>query len=138
MAYSANVEGYLTIDPPLEWKDIRESKFYAEGGTEVFPDVKFKVDQQYEETERGHNTVITATYVIPYKSFDFACRTLTEDCMVLFEEMKGVGRALTGELIVQPTHYGDGWPWRVRVDERGAHEEHAKLQWPDGSEVPSA
>lgn len=138
MSYSAIVGGYLEIEPPLKWSEIRNSKFFVDNNPSgrSDPDVILRLDREDVETEEGISTVFTCKYAVPYRQESvYDCRKLDEDCALLFEQMKETGHTLKGELVVQPRDYGDGGVWRVVVDEEGARKEMAKLQWPDGSEV---
>lgn len=136
MSYTATVGGYLTIDPPLKWSEIRDSPFLLENqvdGTRD-TDVVLHLEREEVETDEGLNTVITSKLAVPCRQA-FDCRNLDEDAGLFVKAMEGIGRTVRGELIVQPRDYGDGGIWRVVVDEEGARKEMAKLQWPDGSEV---
>lgn len=136
MSYTATVAGYLTIKPPLKWAEIRESRFLlenqADGNRDT--DVVLHLEREEVETEDGISTIITCGMAVPCRpSFD--CRNLKEDTRLFVEEMRKLGRSVSGEMIVQPRDYGDGGIWRVVVDDEGARKEMSKLQWPDGSEV---
>ncbi|AXH66277.1 hypothetical protein SEA_SATIS_116 [Streptomyces phage Satis] len=136
MSYTATVTGFLTIEPPLKWSEIRESRFLlenqADGSRDT--DVVLDLDREEVETEEGVSTIITCSMAVPCRRA-FDCRNLDEDTGLFVEEMKKLGRTVRGEMVAQPRDYGDGGIWRVVVDEEGARKEMAKLQWPDGSEV---
>ncbi len=137
MSYSARVDGYLEIDPPLRWAEFRESRFFVDNSvSDDEPDVVLRMDREDIETEDGVSTVFSCKFAVPLRvGSAYDPRNLAGDCGLLFEELKKTGHTLAGELIVQPLDYGDGGIWRVVVDDEGARKETAKLQWPDGSEV---
>jgi hypothetical protein len=136
MTYTATVAGYLTIEPPLKWSEIRESRFLVENQADGSrdTDVVLHVGREEVETEEGISIIITCRMAVPCRQ-TFDCRNLDKDTGLLVEEMKKLGRTVQGELVVQPRDYGDGGIWRVVVDYEGSRKEMAKLQWPDGSEV---
>lgn len=136
MSYTATVAGYLTIEPPLKWLEIRESRFLAENqnAPKDDTDVVLHLERNEVETEEGISTIITSAMAIPCRS-SFDCRNMHEDVGLFVEEMKRIDRTVRGEIVAQPRDYGDGGIWRVVVDEEGARKEMAKLQWPDGTEV---
>jgi hypothetical protein len=137
MSYTARVGGYLTIDPPLRWSEFRESRFFIDNTTVGDdPDVILRLEREDVDTDEGVTTLFSCKIAVPLRVGSiYDPRNLAEDCGLLFEELKKSGHALKGELVVQPTDYGDGGIWRVVVDDEGARKEMAKLQWPDGSEV---
>lgn len=136
MSYDYRVEGELTITPPLEWGQLKESTFFAEGThahrhPSNAPDVKFLVEEDEEETSQGFYLKRYAAHVVPYREEPYRCRTILDDIRSLIgdfpeNEFRGIF-ILTGEYV--------GDLRRILVDERGVREEKAKLIWPDGSEV---
>ncbi len=137
MTQMARVGGYLKIEPPLKWSEFRESRFFIDNNINSDdPDVILRMDREDVETDEGVSTAFTCKIAVPLQQDGFYNpRNLVEDCDLLFEELKGLGHTLSGELIVQHRDYGEGGIWRVVVDDEGARKEMAKLQWPDGSEV---
>lgn len=135
MSDSTRVVGHLTITPPLNWAEIRSTRFYTAvaGGRHSgnMPDMILQVDSREVETDEGVNTVLSSQFVVPCTDSRYRLRSLTEDVKELCETFKD--HEVRGELTLWGEDYGD--IRRVVVDEDGVREEKATLSWPDGSEV---
>jgi hypothetical protein len=136
MSSTGTVNGFLTIEPPLKWSEIRESPFFVNNQSKPSEDtdVILYVEEEETETEAGRSVVITSSVAIPCRPA-FDCRALEEWTKLFVKAMKAIGRSVCGVMIVQPRDFGDGGVWRVIVDGGGVRKEDAKYMWPDGSEV---
>ena len=140
MTYEARADGYLRIEPPLDWFDIKESGFHLENQSFPngrYPTISLTLEQVDSETRTGFTRSVTAALVEPERGGGVDFRKLGDDVKALVEEMTPLGRKVSGQILVRPVYSGDGGTWRVVVDEEGVREEFARHQWPDGTEVNS-
>ena len=138
MGYQARADGFLQVEPPLEWIDIKSSEFYVENQTSPngrYPVILLGVEETDRETRTGFTRDLTCSVAVPDSSSVVDFRHLEDDIRKLIEELEQTGRKASGQIIVQPLHYGDGGIWRVVVEGDEVRKEDARLQWPDGSEV---
>lgn len=136
MSYLASVDGQFVISPPLEWFQIRESRFYLDNKGTVSrddPGIVLLVEEEISETDKGFSTVRTCSVAVPWRE-SFDCRNLEKDATAFVEAMKKIDRSVSGEMVVTSTEYA-GDIWRVVIDKDGARKEEARFTWPDGSEV---
>lgn len=137
MSYRSLVRGALRIEPPLNWSEIRQSRFYVEGSNDFpratadLPDVVLRVEREDTETDTGLTTVLYCTTAVPYSESRYPACTTAEDVAELRDAFPG--HTVTGEIVL----YGDdpGDIRRVVADENGVREERARHLWPDGTEV---
>lgn len=134
MSYTGRVSGYLSVDPPLKWSQIKDSRFYVENKvvTRGTPSAVLHVDREDVETDTGVNTVLTCRVVGPFRDSPYDARSMEEDVVELVKEF--TGHTFRGELVVDGDDFG-GDIWRVVCDEDGVRKEQAQLLWPDGSKV---
>lgn len=68
MSYDTNITGEIEIDPPLEWKHVRESVFLPSnartGSRQSGRDVMLRIEQETRETDEGTLTVNRAVAVL--------------------------------------------------------------------------
>lgn len=136
MSYLASVDGQFMISPPLEWFQIRNSRFYLENKVTVSrddPGIVLLVEEEISETDKGFDTVRTCSTAVPWRE-SFDCRNLERDAKAFVEAMREIDRSVSGEMVVTSTEYA-GDIWRVVIDKNGARKETARFTWPDGSEV---
>lgn len=134
MSYDTRVVGYLTITPPLNWAEIRSSRFanvVTTGPTRNVPDVMIQIDSREVETNEGVNTVLSAQFIVPISESRYRVRSVAEDVKELADAFEG--HEIRGVLTMWGDDYGD--IRRIVVDDKGIREEKATLSWPDGSEV---
>lgn len=134
MGYDARVVGYLTIAPPLNWAEIRNSRLYAattNGRSARLPDVVLQVDSREMETDQGVTTVLSSQFIVPCTESRYQVRSLAEDVQEAIDTFKG--HEVRGTLTLWGEEFGD--IRRIVVDEDGVREEEAILSWPDGSKV---
>lgn len=134
MSYTGSVNGYFTIDPPLKWAEIKESRFYLEDKPDSRddPGVVLRVERSDQETDDGVSIVFTCSMALPWRD-SFDCRDLEKDTKALADEMEKIGRTVRGQMVVNGEWAGD--IWRVIADEQGVRKEEARFQWPDGTPV---
>jgi Family of unknown function (DUF6205) len=130
-AYESIVSGRFTIEPPLTWSQIKNSRFNVEDGTGKSPDIRFEVFQEETETDEGLNIRIFCRSVAPYQPSRFGAYTLVEDAAELRDAFPG--HEIRGEMILCGDDSGD--IRRVVIDDTGVREEKARLLWPDGTEA---
>ena len=134
MSYTGSVTGKFTIDPPLKWSEIKESRFYLgdKPGSRNDPGVILDVERSEIETDDGVSIVFTSSSAVPWRE-SFDCRNLEQDVKELADAMTEAGRTVRGEMVVGGEWVGD--IWRVISDGAGVRKEEACFQWPDGTEV---
>lgn len=134
MSYTGSVNGEFTIDPPLNWAEIKASRFYLgdKPGSREDPGVVLSVSRSEEETDSGVSIVFTSSSAVPYRE-SFDCRDLEKDVKSLSDEMTEIGRTVRGQMVVDGEWAGD--IWRVVADGAGVRKELARFLWPDGTEV---
>lgn len=140
MSYLSTVRGELTIKPPLKWRQIHESRFYAEGmdrragrgiPSAARPDVVLDVLREDTATEEGFNTRLYCTRAVPYQGAPYTAGTLVEDIEELCAAFPG--HTIRGQIVLYDEEPGS--VRRVIADDDGVREERARLVWPDGTEV---
>lgn len=134
MSYTGSVSGVFTIDPPLPWSEIKNSRFYLDNKPDSRddPSVVLSVERSEEETDTGISTIFTSNAAIPWRE-SFDCRDLEKDVKKLAAEMAEIGRTVEGVMVVDGEWAGD--IWRVVADKDGVRKEMARFMWPDGTEV---
>lgn len=134
MSYEGSVDGCFTIDPPLKWAEIKNSRFYLEDkpASRDDPGVVLSVERADVETDDGVSIVFTCSMALPWRE-SFDCRDLDKDVKALAEEMRGIGRTVQGQMVVNGDWAGD--IWRVVADDDGVRKETASFTWPDGTKV---
>lgn len=134
MSYEGSVNGLFDIEPPLNWSEIKKSRFYLadKPGSRDDPGVVLGVERSEVETDDGVSILFTSKVAIPWRE-SFDCRNLKQDVEALVAEMKEIGRTVKGQMVVDGEWAGD--LWRVVADENGVRKENARFLWPDGTEV---
>lgn len=134
MSYTGSVSGVFTIDPPLSWSEIKDSRFYLDNKPDSRddPSVVLSVERSEEETDTGISIILTSNTAIPWRE-SFDCRDLEKDVKKLVAEMGEIGRTVQGVMVVDGEWAGD--IWRVVADKDGVRKEKANFMWPDGTEV---
>jgi hypothetical protein len=135
VSYTASVNGVFTIEPPLTWAEIRDSKFHLTNKPQARdePGIVLDVERSEEETDTGISTIFTAKFAVPWRE-SFDCRNLEEDARGLVSEMAEIGRSVRGMMVVTSTEWA-GDIWRVVIDDEGVRKEDARFVWPDGTDV---
>lgn len=132
MGYTTRVTGEFAIEPPLTWKEIKESPFQprATGPTRYgAPDIDLvlRVEETTVDTDDGEMVRRTASaLVMPYID-EYRARGLVEQvqrCIDLFP-----GHTFTGRLECEGQENTD--LWRVIVRDGRAVRIEPRIVWPD-------
>lgn len=141
MGYPDQLAGGITFDPPVTYKEFRDTNFWKRSGDqEADRLVWLDIVEESGETDDGPVTIRRAVGIRPADDevrADNLAREIREIISAFCRTSDGGDRAFQGEILV----YHDGSPVstvrRVRVcDASGLlAEETAKLVWPDGTDV---
>lgn len=134
MGYYTHFTGSIEIDPPLQWKDIREwgpleSRKYEDPYVVLFGDgdLILEVEELQFDTDTGVSIIREGHSVTPatedsYKGYHVL--NLIEQLAETFPD-----RTYTGYILAEGEANGD--IWRVRIKDGKAVKEEAKFSWPE-------
>jgi hypothetical protein len=124
VSYECHWSGEIRIEPPLTWPEIRQTP-----GTR---DVKLRLDEQVEDTPTGQVRTVTAAAIVPSVSWAFNGYAIGEEVQAIIDAHPS--HQFAGAIVARPTD-PDGVTFRYVVLDRIAVQQHARLSWPDGTEV---
>lgn len=122
MGYNTSVSGEIRIEPPLTWRDFKDSPF---AGTDK--DVTFRVDEETVTTDDGPLIRKTAVALVPawedsYKAYNLVAHV--QEAIDAFPE-----HTFTGRLDCEGEETAD--LWRVVVRDGRAVKVTPRIVWPD-------
>jgi hypothetical protein len=124
MSYESHWSGEIRITPPLTWAEIKQ--------TPDVKDVKLQTDERTEDTPTGYVCAVTAVAIVPSVSWAFNGYEIAEEVQAIIDAHPS--HQFSGAITARPTD-PDGVTFRYVVLDRIAVEQHARLSWPDGTEV---
>lgn len=130
MGYYSRFFGEIKFNPPLTHAEVQDRLVLPN-----FSVLEIEVRETKKDTDEG--VLISQTSDRIQVSYDDQAKayTIVDDLRLLVNSIqKSRPRTYSGEILIEGEESGD--IWRLRVGMQGIIiEEHAILQWPDGSKV---
>ena len=129
MGYNVHVDGEIAIDPPLTWREIKDSQWLPENAPKGRANaVKFKLAEEMVETDDGTLTRRTAVAIVPLMSDAYRASGLVEAVQAVMDA-HGDGHTFTGRFDCDGEDAGD--LWRVVLRNGRASKVKPYITWPD-------
>lgn len=122
MGYTTSVGGEISIEPPLTWREFKDSPF---AGTDK--DVAFHVEEKTVDTDDGPLTRKAATAIVSTWEDSYKAYHLVEHVQEVIDAFPG--HTFTGRLECEGEDTGD--LWRVVVRDGRAVKVTPRIVWPD-------
>ena len=131
MRYSVDIQGKMTIDPPLTYKQLRDLPLYIEYAkdNDLGPDVAFQITDTLVEDNEGdlvHRR--RANAIVPAEG-DTQGRSIVNDINLVIDSFPE--HTLTGRFDLMGE---DGQQWRVFIRDGRAVKVSPEITWPEDSE----
>lgn len=129
MGTENTLDGDIELDPPLTWKEIKESPFYApdHGASWWGRNIKLEVESETVDTDTGTATVITASRLVPTSDQPFKAHNLVAHLRE-FIKLYGKNRRFRGWIDCSPE---DGGRWRAEIVDGEVVTTNAVTLWPE-------
>lgn len=130
MSYTTRIEGQLDINPPLPWKQIKDSPLLPANNKDAgYSDCLFQVVEESVTTDDGELTRRSADALVPnYYIADTSGRSLIAEIQAVVDA--NPGHEFTGMFECSGERNGD--LWRAVVRDGRAVKIEARIVWPDG------
>jgi hypothetical protein len=127
MGYNTSVSGEIRIEPPLAWRDFKNSPFAGNDR-----DVTLHIEAETVDTDDGPLMRKTAVALVPTWEDSYKAYNLVEHVQEAIDAFPD--RTFTGRLDCEGEEAGD--LWRVVVRDRRAVKVTPRIVWPeeDGAE----
>jgi hypothetical protein len=123
MGYNTHVTGEFRIEPPLEWPEFKESRFY-EGGHRV--DLALRVTEESVDTPNGILVRRQATHLYMIHQDEYRAYHLVEQVQEAVDSFPG--HTWHGRLNCEGEETGD--LWRVEISGGSAQRIDPLILWP--------
>lgn len=133
MGYVTHADGFISIEPPLTWGQIKESPFLPEGygfGNEDC-DIALVITEVSVETDEGILVVRTAPKVQQRHAEEPRNNSIEAHLQALVDAFPG--HEFTGRFNMEGEDSGD--LWRVKVIGRKVRRFDPTFVWPEESEL---
>ena len=129
MGYYTSVTGEIAIQPPLTWKELKDSPFNSLDASATY-DVRLRVNVKTVDTDEGQLIHKTASAVLPREEGPFTTYRLVEHVQAVIDAFPG--HTFTGRLECEGSEAGD--LWRIVVRDGRAVRVEPRIVWPDDKE----
>jgi hypothetical protein len=129
MSYHTYMWGEITIEPPIAWHLLKDSKYLPENTNEHWTDLCFRVETETVETDRGPLTVIQAVAIHSENEERRGDKAEAELADIL--QQFGEGRTFTGRIDAEGEENKD--MWRLKVVDGKAAKFAPQIIWPEAS-----
>jgi len=127
MSYTTHVTGEFTIDPPLAWREFKDSVFYEPNAPSRHgPDLLLRVSERTEDTPDGEMIRREATDLVMREIDEYNARDLMDHVQKAVDSSPG--HSFIGYLHCEGEENTD--IWRVTVQDGKAVRENAKMLFP--------
>lgn len=132
MGDTYNVQGDVTITPPLSWGQIKDLSYISKRGSKRNQSLSFELETVEKHTDEGVLSVRTATALVPSESSDgYYLLENLRDLMKLFPEHR-----FLGNFIVYPERGLATFPYRVKAEGSTAVRQKLDIHWVADPEFP--
>ncbi|MFK0062661.1 DUF6205 family protein [Streptomyces werraensis] len=122
MGYNTSVTGEIRIEPPLSWREFKDSPFTGQD-----MDVKLRIDAETVDTDDGPLMRKTASAIVPAWEDSYKAYKLIEHVQQVIDAFPG--HTFTGRLECEGEENTD--IWRVIVRDGRALRIEPRIVWPD-------
>lgn len=122
MGYNTSVDGEIRIEPPLTWREFKDSPF---AGDDL--DVKLRIEAETVDTDDGRLMRKTAPALIPSWEEKYKAYKLVDHVQQAIDAFPG--HTFTGRLDCEGDDNGD--LWRVVIRDGRAEKVVPRIVWPD-------
>jgi Family of unknown function (DUF6205) len=122
MGYNTSVTGEIRIEPPLAWREFKDSPF---AGRDM--DVKLRIDEETVDTDDGPLIRKTASAIVPAWEDSYKAYKLIEHVQQVIDAFPG--HTFTGRLECEGEENTD--LWRVVIRDGRAVRIEPRIVWPD-------
>lgn len=122
MGYNTSVTGEIRIEPPLAWREFKDSPF---AGRDM--DVKLRIDEETVDTDDGPLIRKTASAIVPAWEDSYKAYKLIEHVQQAIDAFPG--HTFTGRLECEGEENTD--LWRVVIRDGRAVRVEPRIVWPD-------
>jgi Family of unknown function (DUF6205) len=131
VSYSTGIDGQIDINPPLPWKQIKDSPLLPANNKKAgYSDALFNVTEETVHTDDGELTRRSADALVPNHYTETSGRTLLAEIQSVVDA--NPSHEFTGMFECSGERPGDLWRAVVR-DGRAAKIE-ASIMWPEDGE----
>jgi hypothetical protein len=122
MGYNTSVTGEIRIEPPLAWREFKDSPF---AGRDM--DVKLRIDEETIDTDDGPLIRKTASAIVPAWEDSYKAYKLIDHVQQAIDAFPG--HTFTGRLECEGEENTD--IWRVVIRDGRAVRIEPRIVWPD-------
>jgi hypothetical protein len=122
MGYNTSVTGEIRIEPPLTWREFKDSPFVGDS-----KDVRLRVEAETVDTDDGPLMRKTAVALAPAWEDSYKAYNLVEHVQQAIDAFPG--HTFTGRLECEGEENAD--LWRVTVRDGRAVRVEPRIVWPD-------
>lgn len=122
MGYNTSVTGEIRIEPPLTWREFKDSPF-----ADRDMDVKLRIDAETVDTDDGPLMRKTASAIVPAWEDSYKAYKLIEHVQQAIDAFPG--HTFTGRLECEGEENTD--IWRVVIRDGRAVRVEPRIVWPD-------
>ena len=122
MGYNTSVTGEIRIEPPLAWREFKDSPF---AGRDM--DVKLRIDEETVDTDDGPLIRKTASAIVPAWEDSYKAYKLIDHVQQAIDAFPG--HTFTGRLECEGEENTD--IWRVVIRDGRAVRIEPRIVWPD-------
>lgn len=131
MGYITSFNGELAIEPPLNWAEVRTSRFGPDQFERNGKDVKIRVQEETVDTADGQLIRRQGVAIIPAYEDEMRGHNIVDHVQEFLYECAG-HHTLTGRLDCEGEDAGD--LWRLEIHDGRAVKVTPRIVWPDGTE----
>lgn len=132
MGYYSRGHGKIRLEPPLEWRLIRGSKFLPDSRADTC--LVIETDVEDVDTDQGRLSVVRGVAVAWRYEDEMKAYSVESEMEELVALIESDGTQPSGTLIRVGEEQGDIERYFFDIDVfRGWRSEKAELRWPDGS-----
>lgn len=129
MGYYTKFEGEIRIDPPLTWREVKDSPYLPDAAQRTgMVDVKFNVQESVEETDDGTVTRRWVDAIVPLSDSQYKGYSIIETVQKIIDQYKGT-HTFSGRFDCEGEETAD--LWRLVVRNGRAEKVEPRIVWPD-------
>ena len=132
MGYITRFDGELTISPPLDWAEIRTSRFGPDQFADNRKDVKVRVEESTVNTAEGQMIRRAGVALVPAYEDEMRGYGIVDHVQEFIDECAG-RHTVSGRFDCEGEQAGD--LWRLEIHDGRAVKVTPRIVWPDGSET---